>query len=271
MPWVLSRFPDAWLCVGQNLQEADVNRPKLLPWTTATVVALCAATPVLAGKVQVPAGCEGFLTVQMKGCGVSHYWRCDAAPDGTVWEVHYDKDGVFSLSVYDHDFQWLDSQYFSDGTREYLIEPGPDPASLTDLLDTGRDTYAFVIRESGPDGERDVVHQGVDALTGRSVTIDHLTLLETEFSSSAMDAQSGEELFSVSGNQYVLAEERLFFLGPDRFDQGGDIRENDLSPVMFIHPGETGFDEMTPQFECNASEEIGFRPSPAGPAKGEAQ
>ncbi|SFC77402.1 hypothetical protein [Tropicimonas isoalkanivorans] len=230
----------------------------------AGTVALVAAGPMFAApSVEVPDGCEGFLTVQMKGCGVSHYWRCAADSEGNVWEVHYDFEGPFSMSVYDSEFQWLDSRYFSDGSREYLLEPGPDPASLTELLETGSDRYAFTMRETGPDGERDVVHQGQDTLTGREVVIDGETLLETEFSAAAMDAVSGEEVYSVSGNQYVMRDERLFFLGPDTYREGIEERDNDLSPVRFIRPGEKGFGVMTPQYECTASEDIGFTPAPA--------
>ncbi|NDR57642.1 hypothetical protein [Aliiruegeria sabulilitoris] len=218
------------------------------------------ALPALADSIEVPEGCEGFLTVQQKGCGVSHYWRCEAAPEGTAWEVHYDVEGVYSLSVYDHDFQWLDSQYFRQNTREHLTETAPDPASLGELLETGQDSYAFVIREEGPEGIRDVVHQGEDRLTGRTVVIDGVELLETEYTSTAMDADSGEEIFAVAGNQYVLAEERLFFLGADSFLQDGEEMKNDFSPVRFIRPGEAGFTEMTPLYGCNATEEIGYLP-----------
>lgn len=227
-------------------------------WIVAGALAL-GASPLFASQVEVPNGCEAFLTVQQKGCGVSHYWRCEAAPEGTVWEVHYDHEGVYSLSVYDADFQWLDSQYYRDGTREHLTDVKPDPASLGELLETGRDSYAFVMREIGPDGSREVVHQGYDELTGRTVEIDGVELLETEFASTAMDAVSGEELFAVAGNQYVLAEERLFFLGPDRFLQEGEEMVNDFSPVRFIRPGEVGFTDMTPLFDCDATEEILFR------------
>ncbi len=228
-------------------------------WSLAGAVALT-GLPALASSVQVPEGCEAFLTVQQKSCGVSHYWRCEAAPEGTAWEVHYDSEGVYSLSVYDHDFQWLDSQYFRENSREHLTEDAPDPASRGELLETGQDRYAFVIREQGPDGTRDVVHQGVDKLTGRTVVIDGVELLETEFVSSAMDAETGEEIFAVAGNQYVLAEERLFFLGIDSFRQDGEEMETDFSPVRFIRPGEAGFTEMTPLYGCDATEEILFRP-----------
>ncbi len=222
--------------------------------------ALAFSTSAQAGTVEVPEGCDAFLTVQQKNCGVSHYWRCEKAPEGTVWEVHYDVEGVYSLSVYDREFQWLDSQYYRDGTREHLVGDAPDPASMSELLESGSDSYAFVIREDGPEGSRDVVHQGYDSLTGRTVEIDGVSLLETEFASTAMDAVSGEEIFAVAGNQYVLVEERLFFLGPDSFLQDGEEMSNDFSPVRFIRPGEAGFTDMTPLYGCDASEEILFRP-----------
>ena len=220
------------------------------------------ASPAAAGGIKVPEGCEAFLTVQQKGCGVSHYWRCAAAPEGTLWEAHYDAEGMFSLSVYDREFQWLDSQHFRDGTREYLAGTPPDPASLSELLATGQDNYAFVIHETGPDGERDVVHQGYDAYTGRTVTIDGELLHETEFVSSALDAETGEEIFAVAGNQYVLEEDRLFLLGPDRFLRDGEEISNDFSPVRFIRPGEAGFLDMIPLYGCNATEEIGYSRPP---------
>ncbi|WP_068115699.1 hypothetical protein [Tropicimonas marinistellae] len=235
-------------------------RPDVGKWIVAVLTA-CAAVSGSANagtRVQVPEGCEGFLTVQMKGCGVSHYWRCEADPDQNTWEVHYDFEGPFSVSVYNREFQWLDSRYFGDGSREHLVDEGPDPASLSTLLETGTDSYAFVIHENGPDGERDIVHQGTDRLTGREVVIDGVTLLETEFTATALDAVSGEEVYTVSGNQYVLPEERLFFLGPDTFRQGVEERDNDFSPVRFIRPGEPGFDAMTPQFDCEATEEIRY-------------
>lgn len=233
-------------------------------WMAAGLVVLGTAAPAVAGKLVVPSGCTAFLTVQMKGCGVSHYWRCEKGPEGTVWEAHYDSEGAYSLSIYSSEFQWLDSRYFTDGTREHLVEDGPDPASLSDLLETGRDSYAFVIRESGPTGERDVVHQGHDTLTGRTVTIDGVDLLETEFASTAMDAVTGETVYEVFGNQYVLPDERLFFLGPDTLRRDGEDLDNDFSPIRFLRPGQKGFDETTPLFDCGGIEEIRLLDMPGG-------
>lgn len=238
----MTRVADCWITAG------------------ALVLAAAAGAATAGSRVEVPEGCTGFLTVQMKNCGVSTYWRCEAADDGAVWEAHYGIDGVVSVSLYSSEFQWLDSRYFRDGIREHLVDEGPDPASLSELLETGQDTYAFVIRETRPEGARDIVHQGYDSLTGRTVTIDGVDLLETEFASTAMDAESGEPVYEVFGTQYVLAEERLFFLGPDTFRQNGEERENDSSPMRFIRPGEPGFGSGVPQYECTATEDIGFAP-----------
>ncbi len=228
----------------------------------ALAAMLSTALPAAAAEtVSLPKGCKAFLTVQSLGCSVSSYWRCEATPPGTVWEARFDSDGAYSLSVYDKEFQWLDSQYFADGTRESLLDPGPDPASLTDLLRGGRDDYAFVVRETGPDGAaRDIVHQGYDELTGRKVVIDGTELLETEFATTVVDAVSGEEVYSVTGRQYVLEADRLFFLGPDRTSSEGADFSNDFSPIRFIRPGEAGFAATTPRFGCEASEPIAFRP-----------
>ena len=113
-----------------------------------TVLALCAcaALPLRAEVYRAPVGCEAFLTVQMRSCGASLYWRCYENPEIT-WELHADSEGPFSLSVFDSEFQWLDTLIYLDGTRERLLAPAPDPASLSELLETGIDTYEFVVAD----------------------------------------------------------------------------------------------------------------------------
>jgi hypothetical protein len=236
----------------------------LAPILTAAALA-GAAGGASAQKVQPPAGCTAFLTVQSRGCNVTHYWRCEAGPEGASWAASYDADGPVSLSLYDREFQWLDSQYLTSATREYLLGEAADPASMSELLETGRDTYDFVIREDGPDGTRDVRHVGYDELAGGPVTINGEELLQTVFSSTASDAGTGEEIYTVTGRQYVLAEERLFFLGADTFVRDGDEVTSDGSPVRILRPGDIGFGATTPTYDCNAPTDIGlFRPA-AGP------
>jgi len=211
-----------------------------------------------AQQIEAPAGCTAFLTVQSKECRVSHYWRCEGDDAGDTWHASYDAGGPVSFSHYDKDFQWLDAQNVRDATRDILVEPAEDPASMTELLETGRDTYDFVIREEGPRGTREIRHKGFDELSGQTAVIDGQELLITLFSATASDADTGDEIYSVVGQQYVLAEERLFFLGRDTFSQDGRQITSDGSPLQFLRPGERGFGNVQPAFECNDPTDISY-------------
>ena len=207
----------------------------------------------MAGFAQVatpPKGCEAFLTVQMKECSVSLYWRCEGAPEGTVWEASYDDQGPFSVHTYDRDYQWLDSYYFDDGTSERLYEPGPDPISLSELLETGTDTYTFQTREVNQYIDRVLTHSGKDMFAGRIEQIDGVDLKLMYVESRTVD-DKGELVFQTEGFQYVLEDERLFFLGPDINTDGVDEWESNNAPVDFIYPGEPGFAQMTPLYGCS--------------------
>lgn len=218
--------------------------------------------PAAAQVIQPPEGCTVFLTVQSKGCHVSNYWRCDSGPEGAAWEARYDANGPISVSLYDSEFQWLDSQHVTTASREFLLGEAKDPASMSELLETGRDTYDFVIREEAADGTRDVRHIGYDELLGQSVTIDGEDLLVTVFSAEAQDAETGEQIYSVVGQQYVLAEERLFLLGRDSFTRDGRTTTSDGSPMRFHRPGDAGFGMVTPHYDCDAPTDISFAPAP---------
>ena len=247
------------VAVGSSSREGP-GRPALVRWALCCAVASVAAgfppMTATAQAIEPPAGCTAFLTVQMKGCRVTHYWRCEGDSEGGAWAANYDADGPVSLSLFDDEFQWIDSQYVTTATREFLLAPADDPASLTELLESGRDTYDFVIREQGPEGSQDVRHEGYDELSGRTTVIDGVELLETVFSSRATDADTGEELYTVTGRQYVLPKERLFFLGADTFVQNGNEVTSDNSPMRFHHPGDRAFGEMTPLFDCSTLSDI---------------
>lgn len=217
------------------------------------------AAPAFGQAIELPNGCAAFLTVQSKQCAVSVYWRCEAGPEGHTYEASYDGDGPVSIALYDADFQWLDRQYVTTATREYLTD-SKDPASMSELLETGHDAYDFVIREEGPDATVDVRHVGFDELSGVTEVIDGVELLETLFASTATNVETGEEIYSVVGKQYIMAEERLFFLGADTFSQDGRQITADGGPIRFYRPGDVGFGITTPQFECNAPTDTSWRP-----------
>ena len=122
-----------------------------------------------------------------------------------------------------------------------------DPASFTALLG-GRDDFDF--RLSKETGEKSHV-TGHDALTGKSMTIDGVTLLQTAFDFTEVDAE-GNELRRARGNEFVHPEWRLFFAGASEWHDGNDWLPVNGSPVQFVCPGEPGFESTQPIFECGA-------------------
>ena len=207
------------------------------------------AAPALAGSFTPPEGCTAFMTVQSKGCRVSNHYTCEADPAGDQWRADYDQEGVYFLSRIDSEAQWVESIEIDPPSRQTLDANPADPASFSDLLATGNDSYIFGL--SKDTGDRTRV-RGADRLTGKQVVIDGITLQETEFNFTETDT-SGNVLRRSRGNEYIHPEWRLFFSGPSQWDGGdGTYLPIDGSPVQFIFPGEPGFASTQPLFDCDA-------------------
>lgn len=217
-----------------------------LVFCLAAPVPLAAQTPQ-AGTFIPPPGCEGFLTVQSRGCRVSNHYRCEADPKGHQWRADFDQEGIFFISRTDAEAQWIES-YDMFPTVRQTLDPNPDdPASFSTLLDSGIDTFAFGLTKDT--GAKSRV-TGFDRLTGRSVSIDGVTLQETEFKFAESDAD-GNPIRSAQGREYIHPDWRLFFAGPSEWDSGDGPVPVDGSPRLFIQPGEPGFFATTPIFECD--------------------
>lgn len=205
--------------------------------------------PGWAGSFNPPAGCETFLTVQSRQCRVSNHYTCSADTAGDQWRADFDQQGPFFISRIDSEAQWVES--FDVGevvTRQTLAPGAEDPASFSDLMASQSDTFSFRLNQD--DGSLTTV-TGFDRLTGRSRTIDGVTLAETEFEFSEADAE-GTVLRQSRGNEYVSADWRLFFAGPSEWNGGdGEFLPTDGSPVEFIFPGEPGFASTEPLFDCD--------------------
>lgn len=210
---------------------------------------LMLAAPAMAGNFTPPEGCTTYLTVQSKGCRVSNHYTCEADPAGDQWRADFDQEGIFFLSRIDREAQWVESFEMNPPARQTL-DPNPaDPASFSDLLATGNDSYIFGL--SKDTGERSRV-RGNDRLTGRQVVIDGVTLQETEFNFTETDT-AGNILRRSRGNEYIHPDWRVFFSGPSEWDGGeGTYLPLDGSPVQFILPGEPGFASTQPLFDCDA-------------------
>lgn len=212
------------------------------------------AAPALAGTWNVPEGCEAFMTVQSKACRVSHYYRCQGDAPGDQWRVDMDQEGPFFYSRINHEAEWVES---FDPIRQTL-DPNPaDPASMTELIAEGMDTWSFSLSKADGSGSR---AEGYDRLTGRSVVIDGVKLNETEVEFSEYD-QAGNLMRQSRGNEYMHPDWRLFFAGPGETDLGDGIwRPIDGSPMEFIFPGEDGFLARQPKYDCDALTAEAARP-----------
>lgn len=213
----------------------------------AGAFALLAALPAAAQTFTPPAGCEGFLTVQSRGCRVSNHYRCPADAPGDQWRADFDQEGVFFVSRTDAEAQWVESFEMFPTVRQTLDANPEDPASFSDLL-RGADSFAFGL--SRDNGEHSNV-TGFDRLTGKRVVIDGISLEQTEFEYTEVN-DAGALLRRSRGTEYISRDWRLFFAGPSEWDGGGGFVPVDGSPMQFILPGEPGFFATEPIFECNA-------------------
>ncbi len=229
-----------------------------MKFLTKSVMAVAAAMPLMTltstdasaqALITPPDGCTAYLTTQSRGCIVSHNWICEGDAPGTHWRLSVDEDGPFYLSFTDSEFRWLQSYELRSGAQNTIIEPEEDPASITELFETGSDSMVFSTIHEGPTGgriQRD--YTGFDMLTGETVEIDGRTLNRTQFS---YEYDLGNGPRRVEGNQYVSRDWRMFFGGvettvlPD-----GEIVESDNSPMEFAEPGERGFLSATPLYDC---------------------
>ena len=197
-----------------------------------------------------PEGCTTFLTVQTRACSVSLYWQCESLDNDVTWESTFGEDGPEFVSSYNSEFHWLETYYFGSGAREVMGTDSARSPSLSELLETGENAYDFVIYETGPQGPFKTRFTGVDRLTGETVTIDGEELLSTEYAAVATDAATGDVLWSITGQQYVMAEDRLFLSGTDQVREDGQIENADYSPVDILRPGDPGFGETRPLYGC---------------------
>ncbi len=230
--------------------------------TALLVPLLFLSTPVFAGTFTAPDGCKAKLTVQSRGCMVSHFYTCEKDAKGDQWRADYDASGPFFLSRIDSETQWLESYESNPTVKETLDADPKDPASFSGLLATGLDTFDFALTKDN--GEHTVI-KGFDKLTGKTATIDGVTLQQTEFEYTQTDGKGIVQRHS-KGHEFISAEWRTFFSGHAEFEaDDGTWTPVDGAPVSFILSGEPGFDATTPLFECDAQMSSLGNPS-LGPA-----
>jgi hypothetical protein len=208
----------------------------------------CFAAPAFAGTFAPPAGCEAFLTLQSRSCVVSVHYRCASDAPGDQWRADFGINGMTFRARINYETEWLESHSLTEGYVDYL-EPGPrDPANFSELLATGTDTYDFSTMNSF--GIRENV-RGYDKLIGQTVVIDGIALEAGKVEAEAR-YDDGTLIWRTRGGQYIHREWRLFFSGSAQWEFGdGQWLPSNGEPVDFILPGEEGFLETTPRYDCD--------------------
>jgi hypothetical protein len=194
----------------------------------------------------LPAGCTAYVTVQSNDCSVDHHFTCEGDPEGHKQRVSLTEEGLVYIGSTNFESQWVGSFHPRSGHSERLGPNANDPASFTELLETGLDTFDF---ETLSDEIGTSRYVGQDRLTGRTVTIDGIDLQETEYSIRAL-TPDGTEMWRAEGNEYISARWRSFFAGSGTVTTPTDSFDKDDSPVEFIFPGEPGFLSANPKHGC---------------------
>lgn len=207
---------------------------------------LGAVLPAAAATFTPPAGCRLEMTVQNRSCTVSQHYRCDGDAPGDQWAEYFSREGATYRSRIDAETRWMESSDLVNGITDRL-DGETDPASLTELLATGRDDFDFWT--NADDGQR-LRHIGRDDLTGETVDIGGVPLQVTRFRLRTFDAD-GNLLIQRAGQQFVNEENRRFHGGIETAtDWTGEVQETNDSPVRFSFPGDPGFGSITPEYDC---------------------
>ncbi|SMY09370.1 hypothetical protein [Flavimaricola marinus] len=204
------------------------------------------ASPVAAQSVSLPGGCEAYVTVQKRGCTVSTLFRCEADPEGHQRRMDFNEDGLTYAGMIDFETRWIES-FYAEGAYTDRLAPNPvDPASFSDLIETGYDDWDF---GTISDPFAETVYRGYDRLTGVVVVVDGVTLEQTEFDVVAYDT-NGNELWQTVGNEFIHRDWRTFLSGTRTITTPTEVFETDGRPVEFAFPGEDGFQSSEPRYDC---------------------
>lgn len=206
------------------------------------------AQPAPAASFTPPSGCGLEMTIQNRGCTVSQIYRCEGDPAGMQHSAIYDEDGLTYMSTIDAETRWIESTDPQSGLVDRLIETARDHASFSELLRTGRDNFDFWTESNT--GDR-LQHVGYDLLTGERVVIDGIELEKTQFELTTYNS-AGEVLIQRSGQQFISRTNGRFYGGIEEFsDWTGEAGQSNDSPVDFSFPGQSGFGETEPLYDCD--------------------
>ncbi|WP_246098631.1 hypothetical protein [Paracoccus laeviglucosivorans] len=219
-----------------------------MPVAVTAAMLTISALPALAANFTPPQGCKLELTIQNRSCTVAQHYRCSSDAAGDQWVTYFTPEGQTYQSRIDRETRWMESTNMRDGIVDVLEEDAKDHASFSTLLETGKDDFDFWTRSNT--GER-LHHVGEDRLTGEKVEIDGVPLEVTQFQLTTY-SETGDVLIRREGQQFVSRAQGRFYGGVETSEDWTGAREstND-SPVKFSFPGQPGFGETKPQYDCD--------------------
>ena len=207
------------------------------------------ASPVVAqDSFSLPAGCTGYVTIQKRGCVVSHLFTCQGDPAGDQRRVDMTESGLAYLGTIDAEANWIKTEHIAAGYSDTLAPGAADLASFTQLLAMGHDDWDFVTIASDGYSSRNV---GTDDITDRDVVIDGVALKQTDFVIRVTDPTTGAFIWSGVGQEFIHPEWRTFVSGTRTITTPTETYDTDNSPVEFAFPGEQGFLSVKPRYDCS--------------------
>lgn len=88
-------------------------------------------------------------------------------------------------------------------------------------------------------------------MTGETTQIDGVTLDATRFRLTTYN-ENGDVLIRREGQQYISRAQGRFYGGVEQSqDWTGERQDSNDSPVKFAFPGQPGFGETKPQYDCD--------------------
>ena len=206
---------------------------------TLTLLAAAPGLPLLAQQaVTLPPGCAAWVTIEDRSCRLRHLIRCEGEPTGQFHDVIFQNDELAFVGLSNDEAEWLYSYYAGDDASEVIEAAPADRISLTELLDTGADSYDLTMSS---EFYGDTRYVGEDRIVDGSMTISGIELPFADYEFEAFGSD-GQLLWRAEGRQVVSPDWRIFMALDYRWTYpDGSVDRFDDTPVAFHMPGDERF------------------------------